>query len=197
MESRRFSKLLADAALGAVRALESQPRHFLSLSRWNSAAEALVRAGDGLALQRRSVSALRHSRSITGNSHRGILSGRQLSGDAGQQGATDTSATSAVNNLLAESDPPPRATNTPQPGDPFYQPPPATSVPNNGPFPDNEITIDWGDSQDQPDPTMFDTLKQNLRAIAQGVEQKVSDALAPVIDQTRQAIHPAADRPRA
>jgi len=111
-----------------------------------------------------------------------------LLGDSGQQDATDKSATSAINNLLAENDPSPPATNAPQPGDPFYQPPPATSVPYNGPFPDNEITIDWGDSKDQPDPTMFDTLKQNLQAMAQGVEQKVTDALAPVIDQTKKAI---------
>jgi hypothetical protein len=108
-----------------------------------------------------------------------------LLGDS--QGAGAGPATNAVNNLLAENDTP--ATNTTQPGDPFYQPPPATSVPYNGPFPDNEITIDWGDSQDQPDPTMFDTLKQNLQAMAQGVQQKVSDVLAPVIDQTKQAIN--------
>lgn len=109
-----------------------------------------------------------------------------LLGDS--QGAGAGPATNAVNNLLAENDTPAPATNTPQPGDPFYQPPPATSVPYNGPFPDSDITIDWGETADAPDPTMFDTLKQNLQSMAQGVEQKVSDALAPVIDETKQAI---------
>lgn len=111
-----------------------------------------------------------------------------LLSDSGQQGATDPSVTNALNNLLAENNTPPPATNTPQPGDPLYQPPPATSVPYNGPFADNDITIDWGDSLDKPDPTMFDTLKQNLQSMVQGVEQKVNDALAPLIDQTRQVI---------
>lgn len=111
--------------------------------------------------------------------------------DSTQPADSSTPVAAAVNSLLAGNDTPPPA-NAPQPGDAFYQPPPVTSVPYNGPFPDNQITIDWGETEDQPDPTMFDTLRQNLQSMAQGVEQKVSDSLAPVIDpviaQARQTI---------
>jgi hypothetical protein len=109
-----------------------------------------------------------------------------LLGGSTQQSTGDATATNAVNNLLGDNDTPPPAVNVPQdpnapkPGDPFYQPPaPDKSQWYTPPAPlqDQDMNADLQDSTDQPNPSMFDALKQDVQSGVQTAKQAVRDEL--------------------
>jgi hypothetical protein len=135
-----------------------------------------------------------------------------LLGGAAPQDTGATSTATAVAGLLdngtqpadANSVPPPPAVNVPQdpnaqqPGDPFYQPPmPDKSQWYTPPTPlqDSAMNADLQDSVDQPNPSMFNTLRQQLQSGVQTVRQEVRDELNSLVASGKSLIAPYVNDP--
>jgi hypothetical protein len=105
--------------------------------------------------------------------------------DSREKTATPNSA-AAINSLLEDP-------NAPKPGDPFYQPP----VPDKSqwyappaPLQDSDMNADLQDSTDQPNPSMLNTLKQELQSGVQTVKDEISDGLNSLVTSGKSLIAP-------
>jgi hypothetical protein len=134
-----------------------------------------------------------------------------LLGDAAPLDTGATSTATAVAGLLddstqpadANSVPPPPAVNPqdpnrPSPGNPFYQSPmPDKSQWYTPPTPlqDSVMNADLQDSVDQPNPSMFDTLRQQLQSGVQTVKDEVSDGLNSLVTSGKSLLAPIMNDP--
>jgi hypothetical protein len=134
-----------------------------------------------------------------------------LLGDAAPLDTGANSTATAVAGLLddstqpadADSVPPPPAVN-PQdpngsnPGNPFYQPPmPDKSQWYTPPTPlqDSAMNADLQGSEDQPNPSMFDTLRQQLQSGVQTVKDTINDSLSSLVTSGKSLLAPIMNDP--
>jgi hypothetical protein len=131
-------------------------------------------------------------------------------------GQPSNSSTAAINSLLGDSAPataPMDSTTaiagllTPAPqgqsaptltGDPLYQPPPIDQSYGAGltfPMQDQRMTVDLGDSVDEPDPSMIGQMKQAIQSGVGQAQQQLKDGLNKLVAPAQSLIAPIVNDP--